>query len=309
MTLWLTTKRVAQYGIIGFIRNGFISLSAILILTITLFVMAALMITGSALTNVLKGLTDKVDVTVYLTTNATDDQTAQLKSLISALPQVSSVTYTSRDQALADFQLRHQNDQLTIQALQELGNNPLGASFDIHAKDPSQYESIAKYVSDEQATGQGLGTIISKINFSQNKGAIDRLTNIIDTSRKLGATVAAIFAIASLLIAFNTIRLVIYTSRDEIGVMNLVGASRWYVRGPFMVSGVLYGIVAALLVTALLYPLTLWLGPASEKFLGSFNVFRYYSESFFQILLVTMGSGIMIGAVSSYLAVRRYLKM
>ena len=307
MSIWLTTKRVAQYGLIGFIRNGFISLSAVLIMTITLFVAAVLMISGAALSSVLTDLTNKVDVTVYFTTDATYDQIQQVSQSVTALPEVASVSYVTRDQALARFQERHQNDQLTMQALDELGGNPLGASLEIRAKKTSQYESIATFLNAQQTSGSGAGSAISKVNFFQNKTAIDRLTNIIDASQKLGFAIAIILGLASVLIAFNTIRLAIYTSRDEIGVMNLVGAGHWYVRGPFMVSGVLYGVVSALVVLVILYPLTAWLGPASEHFFGTFNIYTYYTHSFLLIFLVIMGSGIALGALSSYLAVRRYL--
>lgn len=307
MSIWLTTKRVAQYGLIGFIRNGFISLSAVLIMTITLFVAAALMITGSALSSVLTDLTNKVDVTVYFTTDASYDQIMEVSKSVTALPEVASVTYVTRDQALQQFQARHQNDQLTMQALDELGGNPLGASLEIRAKKTSQYETIATFLSAQQTSGTGAGAAISKVNFYQNKTAIDRLTNVIDAAQKLGIAIAIVLALASVLITFNTIRLAIYTSRDEIGVMNLVGAGHWYVRGPFMVSGVLYGVVAGIIVLLVLYPLTIWVGPASEKFFGVFNVYTYYTHSFVLLFFVLMGSGIILGALSSYLAVRRYL--
>lgn len=307
MSIWLTTKRVARYGLIGFIRNGFISLSAILIMTITLFVVAVLMISSSALKSVLADLTNKVDVTVYFTTSATQDQIQALQQSVTALPEVASVSYVSSDEALAQFQERHQNDQLTMQALQGLGENPLGASLEIRAKETSQYESIASYLNAQQASASGSGSIIDKVNFTQNKTAIDRLTNIIETSRSLGIAIAIVLGFASVLIIFNTIRLAIYTSREEIGVMNLVGANPWYVRGPFMVTGLLYGAVSALLVLAILYPLTAWLGPASERFLGTFNVFSYYTGSFGLLFFVLFGAGIALGALSSYLAVSRYL--
>jgi cell division transport system permease protein len=293
--------------LIGFIRNGFISLSAIFIMTITLFVVAILMISSAALKSVLLDLTNKVDVTVYFTTSATADQIKQLQQSVTALPEVASVNYISSDEALARFQERHKNDQLTMQALQGLGENPLGASLEIRAKETSQYESIANYLNAQQASGRGVGSIIDKVNFAQNKTAIDRLTNIIETSRRLGIAIAIVLGIASVLIVFNTIRLAIYTSREEIGVMNVVGASPWYVRGPFMVAGLLYGAVAALLVLAMLYLLTAWLGPASERFLGTFNVFEYYTTSFGLLFFVLFGSGIALGALSSYLAVSRYL--
>lgn len=307
MSTWATTKRIARYGLIGFIRNGFVSLAAILIMTITLFVISALLIGSAALHSVLTQLTDNVDVTVYFTTSATEDQMQQLQKTLGALPEVASVSFKSRDQALAEFQARHQRDQLTMQALEELGGNPLGASLEIKAKETSQYETIAKYLSDQQSSGSDTGASIDTINFYQNKAAIDRLSGIISTSRALGFGIMLILGVASLLIAFNTIRLAIYTARDEIGVMNIVGASNWFVRGPFMVAGILYGVVSGLVVLVLLYPITLYLGPGSEEFFGTFNVFNYFVSSFPLIFLAVMGTGVALGALSSYLAVRRYL--
>lgn len=308
MSFWLNAKRVARYGVAGFVRNGFISLAAIVILSITLFVLASIMIAGAALSHTLEELTNKVDVTVYFSTGATENQVFEVRSSLQALPEVALVEYVSRDQALADFRSRHQNDPLTMQALDELGENPLGAALEVRAKETSQYEAIAKYLSSQQEAAAGAGAMIEKVNFYQNKTAIDRLTNIIDASQTAGLILAIIFGAASVLIAFNTIRLAIYTARDEIGVMNLVGASRWYVRGPFMIAGVLYGLAAALIVLLVLYPIVIWLGPPSERFLGTFNVFDYFTSQFPLIFLLVVAAGVSLGALSSFLAVRRYLK-
>lgn len=306
MAFWTTTKRVARYGLIGFIRNGFVSLSAILIMTITLFVMSTLFIASAALTSTLQQLMNKVDVNVYFATSATEEHVRGVKREFESLPEVAGVVYTSREEALAEFRERHKNEASTIQALEQLSENPLGASLAIRAKETSQYESIAKYIESKQESSEG--SLISKVNFYQNKTAIDRLTSIIETSRTVGIAVAIFLAAASILIAFNTIRLAIYTARDEIGVMNLVGAAHWYVRGPFMIAGILYGVIAGIVVLAVLYPLTAWLGPPSERFFGTFNVFDYYTSSFATLFLSIMGMGILLGAISSYLAVRRYLR-
>jgi cell division transport system permease protein len=241
-------------------------------------------------------------------TTATDSQIQTLQRSVSALPEVATTTYVSREAALAAFQERHKNDRLTMQALEELGTNPLGASLEIRAKETSQYEAIAKYLSSQQEGNAELTGAIDKINFYQNQTAIERLTSIIDTSRTIGIALAIFFGIASILISFNTIRLAIYTSRDEIGVMNLVGASHWYVRGPFMIAGVLYGVISGLLVLVVLYPLTAWAGPGSERFLGTFNVFDYYTSAFPLLFVTVMVSGIALGSLSSFLAIRRYLR-
>jgi cell division transport system permease protein len=307
MGFWTTAKRVGRYGLIGFVRNGFVSLAAVLIMTITLFVLAFLLISGAALRSTLDELTQKVDVTVYFTTTALEDDIASLRRTIEAQPEVANVEYISRETALAAFRERHANDQITLQALDELGDNPFGASLEVRAKDTSQYEQIASFLEDQQRN-TALGASIDKINFFQNQPVIQRLSDIISTSRNLGAAIALVFGLASLLIAFNTIRLAIYTSREEIGVMNLVGASHWYVRGPFVIAGILYGVISGLIVLLLLYPITASIGPGSERFFGTFNVFNYYSDTFPLMFLIVMGSGIGIGALSSYLAVHRYLR-
>ncbi len=305
MSFWVTTKRVARYGFVGFLRNGFVSLAAVFIMIITLFVFAGLLMSGAALDATLKQLTDKVDVNVYFTPTASEEQVTGVKSALERLPEVASVAYTSREAALAEFRERHKNEQTTIQALDQLSDNPLGASIAIRAKETSQYEAIAKFLEAEQASPDGAG--ISKVNFYQNKTAIDRLTNIIETSRTVAIAAAVFLAAASILIAFNTIRLAIYTARDEIGVMNLVGAGHWYVRGPFVVAGILYGLISGVIVLVILYPLVIWLGPGSEAFFGTFNVLDYYTGSFGFFFLTIMSSGVALGAISSFLAVRRYL--
>lgn len=309
MSFWNTTKRIARYGFIGFLRNGFVSFSAILVMTITLFVVASLIIANAALSATLQELENQVEVTVYFTPNATQDQVQTLQTDIQALPEVQTVTYVSADQALANFEQLHANDQLTLQALNELSSNPLGADLEIRAKDPSQYAAIAQYVEAQQSQNTDIGPAIDKVDYEQNQVAIDRLTAIIETSKEIGIAIAIIFGLASILIAFNTIRLAIYTSRDEIAVMNLVGASNWYVRGPFVIAGVLYGLISGAIVLLILYPVTAALGPQSQEFLGTFNVFSYYLGSFAYLLFVLVGSGVILGALSSYLAIRRYLRV
>lgn len=306
---WINAKRIIKYGSIGFIRNSFVSLSTILVMTITLFVIGSLIFIGAILTTTLNQVRDKVDVNVYFVTTAPEGNILSLKKSIEALPEVKSVEYISKEQALEAFRMRHQNDQLTLQALDELDENPLGASLSIRAKETSQYEGIAKFLESDAAVTLGETPIIEKINFFQNKAAIDRLTRVIDSSEQFGLAIIIFLLIASVMITLNTIRLAIYTARDEISVMKLVGAENSYVRGPFVFEGVLYGVVAGIVTLVLFYPLTLWLGPITEGFFNDINIFQYYLDNFGQIFLIIMGTGIFLGAVSSYLAVRRYLKV
>ncbi|MEI6843029.1 MAG: permease-like cell division protein FtsX [bacterium] len=308
--LWITTKRIIRSGFFSFWRNGFISLSSVLVMVVTLFVIGSTIFSGAILKSTLQALKDKVDINVYFASSASEDDINTIKQRLDQLPEVAPpVIYTSRDVALAEFKKRHENDNLTLQALDELGDNPLGATLNIRAKDPSQYESIATFLQSKSALSSDGTSIIDKVNYSQNKDAIDRLTSIINSANKLGFVLTLLLIIISILITFNTIRLVIYMSRDEISVMRLVGASTGYIRGPFFVAGAIYGCISGIITLIIFYPVTLWLGSTTESFFVGLNLFHYYTANFGQIFLIVVGSGIAIGAISSYLAVRKYLKV
>jgi cell division transport system permease protein len=149
-------------------------------------------------------------------------------------------------------------------------------------------------------------SIIDKVNYNQNKLVIDRLNAIISGAQKLGFLVTLMFVIISIIVTFNTIRLAIFISKEEIGVMRLVGASKMHVRGPFMIEGAIYGILATLITLFIFWPATFWLGRNMTDFLG-INMYDYYLSSFFQIFAILLLSGILLGVVSSFLAVRKYL--
>lgn len=302
-----TTKRILKSGFFSFWRNGFVSLSSVLIMVVTLFVIGSTIFLGAILDSTLTEITNKVDVNVYFVTSAAEEDILAIKSRLETLPEVKGVSYVSREQALEEFKERHKDDQFTIQALEELTDNPLGAVLNIRATEPSQYEGVAQFLEGDNVLSKNGSPIVDKINYFQNKAAIDRLTRIIDSADKLGFALTIVLVIVSILITFNTIRLVIYISREEIGVMRLVGASGSYVRGPFVVGGMIYGFVAGVITLLVFYPITFWLGGVTEGFFIGLNVFEYYLANFGQMSLIILLSGIIIGAVSSYLAVMRYL--
>ena len=306
---WTKIKRVFRSGFVNFWRNTYVSLASVLVMTITLFVIGMLLFVGVVLNASLTELRDKVDINVYFLRSATEQNILSLQSAVEKLPEVNKTEYVSREQALAEFRDRHKDDRLTLQALDELGDNPLGAVLNIKAKEVSQYESIAKFLSSNNALSADGTQIIDRVNYAQNKLAIERLTRIIDAARTLGLTVIVVFGLISILITFNTIRLIVFMSKEEISVMRLVGASSMYIRGPFVVEGMMYGGIAGIITLIIFWPLTHWLGPVTENFFSGVNVASYYWHNFFQILLIIMGSGIALGVVSSYLAVRRYLKI
>lgn len=299
-------KRVIKGGATSFIRSGSVSFATVLIMTVTLVIIGSLLFLSAILSSTLQNIQDKVDVNVYFATDAPTSDIFAVKQGLEALPQVASVTYTTREQALADFKERHADDQLTLQALQELGDNPLEASLSIKAHDPSQYEGIVTYLTTSQQTG-GAGGSIDRINYLQNKNVIDRLTAAIQATERAGIAIVLLFALSSLIIALATIRLAIYTAREEIAVMRLVGASNMYIRGPFIVAGILAGALAAFIALVIFYPITWYAGNALSNWLGGFNLFSYYLHNFPLIFIILVGSGVFLGALASWIGVRRYL--
>ena len=283
------------------------SLASVMIMVVTMLVIG-MMIFGSAIFSAsLLQLRQKVDINVYFVTSAPEDEILALKKDLEALAEVKSVEYLSREQVLEQFKSRHENDQLTLQALEELGENPLGATLNIAAEETSQYESITKFLESKNQSGTGSASIVSKINYYDNKTSIDALNRIIASATKAGTIIVALFIIISILITFIMIQLVIYTAREEISVMRLVGASMTYIRGPFMVIGVMYGILSGIISLIILYCLAWWLAPSSAIFFGGLNLASYYLRNFAEIFGIIMGSGVFLGVFASFLAVRRYL--
>ncbi len=305
--LLTTVKRVIRSGVVGFFRNTFVSLATVLVMMITLFVIGSTIFMNEALTATLDQIKHKVDINAYFLTTATEDQVLDIKSKVEKLPEVASVEYISREEALKQFKSRHENDQLTLQALEELDDNPFGASLAVQAKDPSQYEVIAKFL-EGQVNVQGEDEqIIEKVNYNQNKTVIDRLTNIIHLVERVEFIFSIFLILASVMIVFNTIRLAIYTNKDEIEVMQLVGADNWFVRGPYVVEGILYGLTAGVVVLLIFYPISIYLAPSTKSFFVAFDTLTFYLTNFGQLFIYVVGSGVILGAVSSFLAVRRYL--
>jgi len=299
-------KRIIKAGFLNFKRSGVVSWAAVLVVTITLSVILFLIFLQTVLYSSLDQIEDKVDVTIYFTVNAPEDKIMLLKSSLEKMPEVANVSYTSADEAIALFRKRHENDYPTIQALEEIGDNPLGGYLNVKAKEVSQYESIANFMKSDNALVLGSASIIDKVNYYQNKLVIDRLNTIIKGAQRLGFLVTLLLVIISIIITFNTIRLTIFISKEEIGIMRLVGASKMHVRGPFMVEGVIYGVVATLITVVLFFPAMLWFGYNMTDFLG-INMYDYYILNFIQIFAILLLSGIILGIISSFLAIRKYL--
>ncbi|TSC67221.1 MAG: cell division transport system permease protein [Parcubacteria group bacterium Gr01-1014_66] len=288
-------------GWLGFVRNGWLSVATITVMTLTLFVLGGLVLGNALAQSAINSLASQIDITVHFVPEAGEEEIFAVKREIETIPDVQFVDYVSREGALAAFRQRHQNDAFIAEALAEIGENPLEASLNIRAVDPSRYPQINAFLAKKQYPR------VDRVNYEENQGAIDRLSSVIGSVRSVGVIIAIILGGIAVLIAFNTIRLTIYTMREEIGIMRLVGATRRFIRGPFLVNGILYGVFAACATTALFLPLV-WLGaPRIALIAPDFNLFQYFTMHVLEFLILMIAAGVLLGTISSIIAIRRYL--
>lgn len=302
-------KRIFKSGSLNFFRNKTVSISSVAILTTTLLIIGIFFFFRGIFDYTLTQVRDKVDIKVYLKLDATDNQIALLKQKITTLPEVKSVTLTTADDALNSFKQTHNNDAITMQALDELNSNPFGAVFTIVAQDTAGYESIAQTLdSGSQFLGDS-SSAIDRINYYELKSSIDKLNNIVNWVNTIGYWITLIFIIMSSLIIFNTIRLSIFIYKDEISVMRLVGASNLYIRGPFLVESTIYAFVSSVFAMILFFPITFYVAKKTSIFLSGLNIYKYYLNNFFSLFALLLMVSLVLSTISSILATRKYLKI
>lgn len=299
-------RRVVKAGFVGFWRNAYVSLASIFVLTVALFVLGSTLFVGQLLDKSLDTIQSKVDINVYFVPDAPQEEIDRIRTAVATLPEVADVSYTTREEALAIYRAANQDDTVAMQALEELDENPLGATIAIRARQTSQYEGVARFL-EEQREANATTAVIDEINYARNKGSIDTLTRIIEAVELVSLWVMGVLLVAGVLITFNTIRLAIYANREEIAIQRLVGAGNMFIRGPFMLQGMMYGFIAGVIALSAFYPLLVWLGPLTADFF-EINLFEYYLADFGRIFGIVAGSGVVLGLVSSILAVARYLR-
>ncbi|MEK7110729.1 MAG: permease-like cell division protein FtsX [Patescibacteria group bacterium] len=301
--MFTVISRIVHYGFTNFWRNGWPSAATVAIMVVALMGFLGLIffnvITGQAIASV----QDKIDISVYFKTSTPEDEILSIKQSVESLSEVKSVEYVSADRALEIFKENHKDDPTISQAITELGSNPLVASLNVKARRPDQYASIAQYLQVPN-----LARWVDNVSYSKNEVVIDRLVAIIENVNRGGLILTIVLALIAGLVVFNTIRLAIYSSRDEIGVMRAVGASNSLVRGPFMVEGVIAGVLSAVVSIIVTAPIAYAVSPYFSVFIPGLNIFRYFYTNLLSLFGYQLLFGIGVGALSSFVAVRRYLK-
>ncbi|RJQ14628.1 ABC transporter permease [Candidatus Parcubacteria bacterium] len=297
-------QRIIRSGFNNFKRNSWLTVATITVMFLALFVLQGLLIFSVVTRSVIDSLQDKIDISVYFKKGVPEEEILIVQEKLETLEEVRTVEYISENEALARFKTRHSDNPILLESLAELDQNPLQASLNIKARVPEEFASIASFLDQGEYSNS-----IEKINYFQNKDVIDRLTRIIGSVERGWIILSIVLSAISVMVAFSAIRLAIYTSREEIGIMRLVGGTPSYVRGPYLVEGALFGLVAAIMTILVFYPVSLFIGPKISSVIPEINLSSYYLTNIFQIggLLIIVGVG--LGMLSSLIAIRRYLKV
>lgn len=300
--MFVEISRIIKYGFHSFLRNGWLSTSTVGIMILALVVFEGLILFNVVAKGAVQAIQDKIDISVYFKSNAAEDSILNIKRSLEGLTEVSAVIYTSRDEALSEFKKRHEKDEVITQTLSQLDENPLLASLNVKAKDPRNYSTIAEYL--EKPVFQNL---IEKVTYTQNYVVINRIISLVDTVGKSGAILTSFLTFLAVMITFNTIRLTIFSNREQIGIMRLVGASNNFTRGPYVVEGVLYGIIAGVLSFLIFIPIINFISPYITNFIPEVDLKLYFNDYFVRILLYQLLFGVGLGIISSVIAIRKYL--
>lgn len=306
---FITLSRVVRTGAVNFVRNAWLAIAAMAVMVVTLTIVLFSVITNATFANTIATITSKVDVSVYLKDEVTGAQRDKLIKDLKQQPNVKAVKYLSKEQALENYKKQNAGNQQLLLAISET-DNPLPATIQIKPNDLNKIQGIKDFLT--KPANAALQTPDSPSYNGDRKTAIDKIAHATSLLRKAGIAAVLVFTLISVLIIFNTIQMAIFNRRDELTIMRLLGASTWYIRGPFVVESVIYGVLSAIISVLLINGLFIASSSALQaSSLGLLDISyaeNYFGAHFWMLLTVQLGLGILIGAASSIVATRRYLK-
>jgi len=305
---YLTFMRIVHTGIVNFIRNASLAIAAMAVMIVTLTIVLFSLIANATFTHTIDQITDKIDVSVYLKDTVTKPQADKLVAELRKLPNTEKVTYLSKQQVLTNYQKQNAGNQQLLTAINDTAN-PLPATIHVKPQDLNKINDIKVYLEKPEI----MAMESDPPSYSGNlKEAIDNITHATNILREIGIIGVGIFALVSALIIFNTIQMAIFNRRDEIQIMRLLGASTSYIRGPFIVESIIYGMLSAvisvLIINAIFVAASSTLQATTLGLLDIGYAVTYFDSRFWLFLTLQLLVGIVIGAISSFIATRRYLR-
>ncbi len=303
--MFTSILRIIKFAFQDFFRNFWLSIVTLTILILALFTVNLLIIFNSITKNAIASIESKININLYFKPDISEEQVANVQQYIQNMSQVEEVHYLSKDQALQNFKEKHKDDQKILDSLQEIDKNPLGASLIVIAKKTSDYPIILENLKNTQ-----FNNMIESKDFDDHQLVIERITGITQKVSKGVIIIAAIFALISLLIIFNAIRIAIYTHRDEIMAMKLIGATDWFVETPFLLQGIIFAFISVIATIIIVYPLLGFIQPYLKILMeNNFNIIYYFNSQFILIFGLEFLGAMILNLFSSFIAVKRYVRV
>lgn len=296
--------RIIKEGFSNFIRNGWLSVASITIMVLTLLTMSMFIIINIVMNTGIQTIQDKIDISVYLNDTAKQAEVITLQEDLSKMENVRSIKYISKQEALNRYREQNKNNPKLLESLSDT-DNPLPASLEVKVLNPEELDELTTTLESEKYKPS-----ILKISYKENKSVIDKLFKATKFTREVGTVATIAFTITSLVIIFNTVRMAIFTRREEIEIMKLVGATPNFIKSPFLVEGALYGIISTVIAIVILAAVFYFSANSMVKFFGGVggDVNGFLRDNLLVILFSQFLVGISIGVISSFMAIHKYLK-
>jgi len=280
-------------------------MAATMVMTITLVIFSTLFLLFVLTNYSINTIQNTVDISVYFKIGLAEEQINTIKTEVSQDSKVKEVTYVSASQAFDEFKAKHENDQLITQSLNELNENPLPATLHIKANDLEDYPVVAEKMQSEQ-----YADFIDKVNFEDNRLIIERLNKVLNFIITFGLALFAVFVLIAVLVIYNTITLTIYNRKEEVEIMRLVGATNWYIRGPFLTESMMYSIFSTIITGLLFIPVFTKVIPAVTNYVSpDVSLYNNSVFNYAYLLLILFGLSVVLSVSSTLFAIRKYLKI
>ncbi|MSU60753.1 MAG: ABC transporter permease [Candidatus Staskawiczbacteria bacterium] len=299
-------KRILHFALTDFYRNRGASVAAIFVLTIITLLITGLFFVRGASSFLIETVQNKIDITAYFKEDVDESDILHVKSeIIKMSSAVRNVEYVSAEDALADFTEKHKDSTVLSNALYQVGDNPFLPALNITTDGNTQlYEQIA------DTLGQGaFSDLVEKVDYYQKKDTIEKVFSITSSINRFGIVVGIILVLIAILVVFNTIKLVVDSSKEEINTMRIVGASSWFVKLPFIIQGAIFGSVAFVICFAITLLLVWFLSVSVGAVMPGFSLFKYFISHILIVILIQLVFGVGLGVLSSLIAVNKYLKV
>lgn len=302
----VSAGRVIKFATQNFFRNAWLTAATVSVLALTLVsvnVLVALNVLGKIAVSAVES---RIDVSVHFKPEVEESRVQTVKTALLSMAEVKEVQYFSPAEALARFSQDYIKDEQVLRSLGEVGENPFGATLVIRARSLDGYPKILASLNDPS-----FSSLIDGKDFDDRQAVIDRVKRVSVNLQYFLLAVSGVFGFITLLIVWNAIRVSVYTRREEIGIMRLVGASNGFIRGPFYIETMFWSVLAFAIALGVFLPAMAVAQPYIARFFGSTQVDVL---GFYRANLATLVAGQLIGvagmaALTTLMATRRYLKV